>query len=89
MHFGCFALCHFKIVMNITCPRTQRSSGMQLRKDINGLRAIAAIAVALFHFNSSWMSGGFVGVDVFFVIFWFFNDGHNISRLRARKLFFS
>ncbi len=41
---------------------------MQFRKDINGLRAIAVIAVVLFHFNSSWMSGGFAGVDVFFVI---------------------
>jgi peptidoglycan/LPS O-acetylase OafA/YrhL len=41
---------------------------MQFRKDINGLRAIAVIAVVLFHFNASWMPGGFVGVDVFFVI---------------------
>jgi peptidoglycan/LPS O-acetylase OafA/YrhL len=41
---------------------------MQFRKDINGLRAIAVIAVVLFHFNASWMPGGFAGVDVFFVI---------------------
>ena len=41
---------------------------MQFRKDINGLRAIAVIAVVLYHFNNSWMSGGFAGVDVFFVI---------------------
>lgn len=38
------------------------------RHDINGLRAIAVIAVVLFHFNASWMPGGFAGVDVFFVI---------------------
>ena len=38
------------------------------RYDINGLRAIAVIAVVLFHFESSWISGGFAGVDVFFVI---------------------
>ncbi|MFT5897887.1 MAG: peptidoglycan/LPS O-acetylase OafA/YrhL [Glaciecola sp.] len=38
---------------------------MQLRKDINGLRAIAVIAVVLYHFNASWMPDGFVGVDVF------------------------
>lgn len=38
------------------------------RLDINGLRAIAVIAVVLFHFNSSWLPGGFAGVDVFFVI---------------------
>ncbi len=41
---------------------------MQFRKDINGLRAIAVIAVVLFHFNAAWVPGGFAGVDVFFVI---------------------
>jgi len=41
---------------------------MDFRKDINGLRAIAVMAVVLFHFNKSWLPGGFVGVDVFFVI---------------------
>lgn len=38
------------------------------RKDINALRAIAVIAVVLFHFNPTWLPGGFAGVDVFFVI---------------------
>lgn len=41
---------------------------LEFRKDINGLRAFAVVAVVLFHFNESWMSGGFAGVDVFFVI---------------------
>lgn len=41
---------------------------MQFRTDINGLRALAVIAVVIYHFNSSWMPGGFAGVDVFFVI---------------------
>lgn len=41
---------------------------MDFRKDINGLRAFAVIAVVVFHFNSSWLPGGFAGVDVFFVI---------------------
>lgn len=41
---------------------------MKFRKDINGLRAIAVVAVVLFHFNEFWMPGGFAGVDVFFVI---------------------
>ncbi|MCS6180061.1 acyltransferase family protein [Shewanella baltica] len=48
---------------------------MQFRKDINGLRAIAVIAVVIFHFNSSWMPGGFAGVDVFFVISGFLMTG--------------
>lgn len=38
------------------------------RKDINGLRAIAVLAVIIFHFNHEWLPGGFAGVDVFFVI---------------------
>jgi len=38
------------------------------RNDINGLRAVAVIAVVLFHFNPVWLPGGFAGVDVFFVI---------------------
>ena len=48
---------------------------MQFRKDINGLRAIAVISVVLFHFNASWMPGGFAGVDVFFVISGFLMTG--------------
>lgn len=48
---------------------------MQYRKDINGLRAIAVIAVVLFHFNASWLPGGFAGVDVFFVISGFLMTG--------------
>ncbi|CAE6948248.1 Acyltransferase family [Vibrio sp. B1ASS3] len=48
---------------------------MQFRYDINGLRAIAVIAVVLFHFNPAWVPGGFAGVDVFFVISGFLMTG--------------
>jgi peptidoglycan/LPS O-acetylase OafA/YrhL len=48
---------------------------LQFRKDINGLRAIAVVAVVLFHFNATWMPGGFAGVDVFFVISGFLMTG--------------
>lgn len=41
---------------------------MNFRYDINGLRAIAVLAVVFFHFQPNWLTGGFAGVDVFFVI---------------------
>ena len=43
------------------------SSGRYLAH-VDGLRAIAVLSVILYHLNSAWLPGGFVGVDVFFVI---------------------
>ncbi len=41
---------------------------MRKRSDIEGLHAIAILAVVLYHCRISWLGGGFVGVDVFFVV---------------------
>ena len=41
---------------------------MKYRSEIDGLRALAVIPVILFHAGFEFFSGGFVGVDVFFVI---------------------
>lgn len=41
---------------------------MQHRSDIDGLRALAVLPVVLFHLDVEFVSGGFVGVDIFFVI---------------------
>ena len=41
---------------------------MQYRREIDGLRALAVVPVILYHANIPFFRGGFVGVDVFFVI---------------------
>lgn len=50
------------------------------RRDIDGLRAVAVIAVVLFHFGIPGFAGGFVGVDVFFVI-----SGYLITSIICRE----
>ena len=43
---------------------------------IDGLRAFAVLSVFVFHLNPRWLPGGYLGVDVFFVI-----SGYLITRL--------
>ena len=42
--------------------------GVSYRSDIQGLRAIAVLAVMIFHYNPALLPGGFIGVDIFLVI---------------------
>ncbi|WP_223584167.1 acyltransferase family protein [Sphingobacterium sp. GVS05A] len=49
---------------------------MEYRYDIQGLRALAVLLVFIFHLNSAYLSGGFVGVDIFFVI-----SGYLVSKI--------
>lgn len=51
------------------------------RPDIDGLRAFAVMSVMLFHLDFSFASGGFIGVDVFFVI-----SGFLITRLIKKEI---
>lgn len=68
---------------------------MQYRADIDGLRAVAVVSVLLYHADVTALSGGFVGVDVFFVISGFLitsivateirGDGFSILSFYARR----
>ena len=52
------------------------SSATKYQGHIDGLRAVAVLGVILYHFSHRWFRGGYVGVDVFFVI-----SGYLITRL--------
>jgi len=51
------------------------------RSDIDGLRGIAVLAVVLYHFGASGFTGGYVGVDVFFVV-----SGYLITGIILREI---
>ncbi len=58
---------------------------MQHRPEIDGLRAVAVLPVVLFHAGVSVFSGGYVGVDVFFVISGFLITGLIKEELEAGR----
>jgi peptidoglycan/LPS O-acetylase OafA/YrhL len=75
-------------VTELTLPATstarqhrRRRPGTRFRPDIEGLRAIAVLAVVFYHANVGFLSGGFVGVDVFYVI-----SGFLITQLLWREV---
>lgn len=58
----------------LACPRASPGVGIVLsqtlgyRPDVDGLRAVAITAVVAYHVGLPGLPGGFVGVDVFFVV---------------------
>lgn len=62
-------------------PLPNHLSQSEFRTDINALRAFAVVVVVLFHFHIPGFAGGFIGVDVFFVI-----SGFLMTRIIYRGL---
>lgn len=71
----------FPIDLDAMQSASSPSTRTDYRPDIDGLRAVAIIAVMSFHFLPRTVTGGFVGVDIFFVI-----SGFLISRIIIRDL---
>lgn len=57
------------------------TAALKYRPEIDGLRAVAVVAVVAFHLDPDWLAGGFLGVDVFFVI-----SGYLITSIIQRGL---
>ncbi|HLJ53223.1 MAG TPA: acyltransferase family protein [Rhizomicrobium sp.] len=66
-------------------PNTRPSApgSLSYRPDIDGLRAVAVVPVVLYHFRVPGFGGGFVGVDVFFVISGFLITSLIFGEMRA------
>jgi len=57
-------------------PDDLNTEAYSYRPALDGLRAVAVLAVISYHFGYSWLPGGFLGVDLFFVL-----SGYLITRL--------
>jgi len=55
------------------------------RADIDGLRALAVLPIVAFHLKYSWIGGGYVGVDIFFVISGYLIGGGILRQIREGR----
>jgi peptidoglycan/LPS O-acetylase OafA/YrhL len=65
------------------------SEGQRYRADIDGLRAIAIALVIGFHAFPEWVPGGFIGVDIFFVISGFLITSPIVDGLHSKQFSFA
>jgi peptidoglycan/LPS O-acetylase OafA/YrhL len=64
-----------------TAPKPRNRPGEGYRPHLDGLRAVAVYLVVLFHAGAERVNGGFIGVDVFFVL-----SGYLVTQLLMRDL---
>jgi peptidoglycan/LPS O-acetylase OafA/YrhL len=68
--------------MSPISPNPSAPAGrLSYRPEIDGLRAVAVGSVFIFHLEPQWLPGGFVGVDIFFVL-----SGYLITRIICHEL---
>jgi peptidoglycan/LPS O-acetylase OafA/YrhL len=75
--------------MSVSAPSERQPGGHRYRADIDGLRAVAVLAVVVFHAFPRWLPGGFIGVDIFFVISGFLISGILFEKLNTRAMSFA
>ena len=76
-----WSLIHAERFLSPVTSPSPRPAGRALRGDIEGLRAIAVLMVLVYHVHPSSLTGGFAGVDVFFVI-----SGYLITNLLVKEV---
>ncbi|HEX6488642.1 MAG TPA: acyltransferase family protein [Candidatus Dormibacteraeota bacterium] len=69
----------------MAAPRTRASIQLRHSPGLDGLRALAVAAVVLFHAGATWLGGGFLGVDVFFVLSGFLITSLLLAEWRRRR----